>query len=263
MVGGEDQRRRVTVFGHALEGGPEAVEESVGDGDHVKDAVVAASVSPVVGLIERDVEHARFGGLKILKGHFKSEGVVTGFIPRAEGDVLEAAQIGRRGRVLIAGVDKDGPGRVLGDVVEVIPTGEEGDAGGGEGEFAPEKFEDGFVGLLDGVISLDDIVGGAAGEDFGVAGVGDAEGVGDTDVGEDEAVFGDGGPEERRERFAGGVATAAVVGVLAGGVHIDGFFAGEKRVYAVKEVLPAEAVGGNENDIAGVRRVGSDEEGGE
>ena len=150
---------------------------------------------------------------------------------------------------------------MLSDIVEMIPTGEEGDAGGGEGEFALEKFEDGFVGLLDGVVALDDVVGGAASEDLRIAGVGDAIGVGDADVGEDEAVFGDGGPEERRERLASGVASAAVVGVLAGGVHVDGFFAGEERVDAVEEVLPAETVSGDEDDIAGARRVGGDEEG--
>src|SRR5579863_7711133 len=100
----------------------------------------------------------------------------------------------------------------------MIPTGKEGDAGGGERELALEEFENGFVGLLDRVVALDDVVRGTAGEDFGVAGVGDAEGVGDADIVEKEALFREGGPEKGSEGFAGSEA-AAIVGVLAVGVH--------------------------------------------
>lgn len=105
-------------------------------------------------------------------------------------------------------------------------------------EFAPEKFEDSFVRLLDRIVAFDNVIRGASGKDFGIARVGDVVDVGDANVGDDEAVFGDGGPEERGESLAGRIA-AAVVGILAGGVHVDGFFANEKRVDAVEEILPS------------------------
>src|SRR5208282_559915 len=115
--------------GHALKRGPEAIEEAVEGRDHVEDAVVTAGVSPVVGFIERNVEHPGFGGFEILEGHFKGEGIVARLVPRGERDLLKTAQIRRRGRVLVAGVDVYGSGTALGDVMEMIPTGEEGDAG--------------------------------------------------------------------------------------------------------------------------------------
>jgi len=100
--------------------------------------------------------------------------------------VLKATQIGGRGRVLIAGVDEDRTRSVFGDVVEKVPTGEEDDACGGEGEFAPEKFEDSFVGLLDRIVAFDNVIRGASGKDFGIARVGDVVDVGDANVGDDE-----------------------------------------------------------------------------
>jgi len=122
--------------------------------------------------------------------------------------VLKATQIGGRGRVLIAGVDEDRTRSVFGDVVKKVPTGEEGDACGGEGEFAPEKFEDSFVRMLDRTVAFGDVIRGASGKDFGIARVGDVVGVGAANVGDDETVFGDGGPEERGESLAGRIAAA-------------------------------------------------------
>jgi hypothetical protein len=170
VVGGDDQGGGVAVGGHALNGGPEPVQEGVEGGDHVEDAIVAAGVSPVVGLIEGDDEHAGLVPTQIIEREFEGEGVVAGLVPGAEGDVLETAEVGRGSAVLIAGVDENGARGVFGDVMKVVPTGEKSDAVLREREPGFEKFEDGFVGLLDGIVALNNVVGGAAGEDFRIAG---------------------------------------------------------------------------------------------
>src|SRR5579863_13426 len=151
MVGSNDESSRVAVLRHRLQSGPEAFKESVGGGDHVEHTVVTFGVSPVVGLIERDSEDAGLGGFEIFEGHFKSEGVVASLVPGAESDVLEPAETGGRSRVLIACVNENRARGVFGDVVKMVPTGKEGDTAGEDGEFALEKFENGFVRLLDGV----------------------------------------------------------------------------------------------------------------
>jgi hypothetical protein len=114
--------------------------------DHIEDAVVALGVCPVVGLVEGDDQHPRFLLRKIVQGELKCEGVVARFVPRGRGNMLELAEGRRRWRVLVAGIDRDRARGVFGDVVKMIPTGEESDLLFLEFEFGLEKLEDGFVG---------------------------------------------------------------------------------------------------------------------
>ncbi len=226
-------------------------------GDGVEHAIIAMIVRPIVGLIEGDVQHARFDGLHVFERHLTGNVIVASFVPGREQVGLHTAELGNAGghvaafEGLEAGVDHEVTFGGFGDVAEMVPTGEERDLFFRQRELAAQEFEHGLGGIADGVVTLDDVVLGATGEDFRVAGIGDAIAVGDLYVRGRDAERGEFLPKERHQSLAAlelaGAPVALVTGVLVG--HVRRFLLGQERVQATKGVLPAEAVGGDQNDV--------------
>ena len=151
---------------------------------------------------------------------------------------------------------------MLTDRAEGIPARQERDLFFSQAELALEEFEHGFVGVADGIVSVNRLLN-SSGQDFGIAGVRNAIRVGDLDIGKREPAGCELFPEERHKRFAAfglGVAPVAFAAGL-GLIHVRGFFVGQHGIDPAENLLPAQAVGGDEDDVLGAGGIGRGEQG--
>ena len=112
---------------------------------------------------------------------------------------------------------------------------------------AGEALEYGDVLIGDGLIGAGAGIG-PPGQDLGVAGIGEPEGVGDARaravvaVADQRAVLGE-GEQERGERLRA-IRDVDIAGAIGG-------VGDERRIGAAEEILPAQAVNGDQHDVRG------------
>lgn len=270
MIGGEDQRGGAAVFRHGLERLPQNPGVLIDAVRGFQIQIVAAGVGPLVGFAQQNGEHAGFFDPQKFQSRVENKGVkrfrmpVFGF--RFAGiEQCNALVVFRHAERFVARVDKEpGAGRVE-DPGEQIPGAEDGHAVF-EARAAVEEFEDVHVGVVAPVVAVDARVGDAA-EGFAVAGVGEVEPVGDARfraaraVAEDLSFARNNRPEEGQQRGAavfGGFApeSSAESGRIG---HAARLSVHERRVSAGENLLPAQAVGHENDDVLRLaRRLGGD-----
>ena len=261
MVGGDDKRGLAPVFGHRLDRAPQFGKETVKGVGRLEIALVVAFVGPVVGLPIRDVEGAGLEGADGVQSGRTDEAVERHAAPErlsAPGRLIEDGgrlQPARAFRHLERAPDRKARTRGVEDPWQHVPVDRGGNAPVETGS-GIEPLEDVGVDVQLLVVAVDPEVR-LAGEEFAVAGIGEVARVRDADVAlpravaEDLALFDPGGPEEgqqRRPALIGlGPPEQAAKGV--GVPHVSVLLADQRLLRAGEDLLPAQAVGGDQKHV--------------
>src|SRR6267142_1789539 len=264
VIGGDNESGLIAIGGDGLHSVPELFDEMIDVVSAVEDEVVAAGVAPVVRLAVADKQDFRMVGADVVEQGHLLEGVVDVFLVEFCGVKVEIVdELLLRGESSAIGqvpADLDGEMAAadVENILESAPGGEDGDLVAEFGLLV-EPFEYGRVRVRAEFVGVDFWIR-RTGEHFVVAGKGKGLAVGDASdaafglVTDDLALGGDDAPEKGKERHAAIAAVVAPEFVLeAFGLAPDATAFGiEKRgIRAGENFLPAEAVGDDEDDVAG------------
>src|SRR6266481_435300 len=264
VIGGDNESGLIAIRGDGLHGVPKLLDEMIDVVSAVEHEVVTAGVGPVVRFAVADKQDFGLLGADVIEQGHLLEGVVDVFLVEFRGVKVEFVdELLLRGESSAIGqvpADLDGE-MVAADVEDILergPGGEDCDLVAAFGLLV-EPFEYGRIRVGAEFVGVDFWIRGA-GEHFVVAGKRKGLAVGDVSdaafglVTDDLASRGDDAPEKGKERLA------AIADVVAPEFVLEAFrlapdaaaFGIEKRgIGAGENLLPAEAVGDDEDNVAG------------
>ena len=130
MIGRDHQGGLVLVLRVRLQPVPQLAQLTIRPRVGVEQQVVLPVVSPIVGLVERQVQQPRALFLQVVHGEAEGEGVVTNQLPRCARLALQFVQLANRWIIsshrLFASVDRDRAGHVFDNAGEDGPRRERG-----------------------------------------------------------------------------------------------------------------------------------------
>src|SRR5688572_27705307 len=267
VIGRDDERRAPAVFVHGLERLPQLGDQAVREVQVVEYEVVAARMRPVVRLAEPEPHHARPVLLQVLDPDPVAQHVVAALFPELL-DLLAQAVVEvdlgraeRRWHGIARTAHEERAVLARGGVLEAVPGTYLRDLGRRQRQRVPRVLENGAVRIAHEVVALD-VRLRLAGQDFGVARVGEPLVVADRDlaalrlVAEHDPGRRQRLPDEGHQRLAARLRRLAPpalrgdLGVVDAGLCFRRLR--EHRIHTAEEFLHAHAVEGYEDDVVAV-----------